>query len=289
MNIRVLVAMSALSVSVAAPAEKPVVVLVGDSIRLGYAPIVAERLKDVATVVSTPENGGDSANVLKHLDEWVISKRPAVVHFNAGLHDLKTNRKTGAKQVKLDDYRKNLDEIVRRLDQETTARLVFATTTPIVDERHQARKGDFDRSEADVVTYNQAAQKILAKTSIVAIDDLHALILELGPERAVRADGTHFTPAANVVLGERVARAVRQALEGVAVTRAAVCRRARSRPKSTASSTIPSGKQPLSSTSFPRSGAMARVEPTLKHDFLWDDDALYFAGTMADREVRRGW
>ena len=47
----------------------PRIVLVGDSIRLGYAPRVAARLEGKAVVVSPPENGGDSANVLAHLEE----------------------------------------------------------------------------------------------------------------------------------------------------------------------------------------------------------------------------
>src|SRR5262245_36573808 len=57
--------------------DLPVVVLVGDSIRMGYAPAVAERLKGKARVVSPEENGGDSANVLEHLDAWVIAHKPA--------------------------------------------------------------------------------------------------------------------------------------------------------------------------------------------------------------------
>ena len=51
----------------------PVVVLIGDSIRMGYAPVVAEKLKGVAEVVSAAENGGDSRNVLKNLDAWAIA------------------------------------------------------------------------------------------------------------------------------------------------------------------------------------------------------------------------
>ena len=60
----------------------PRVVLVGDSIRLGYAPRVAERLAGKAVVISPAENGGDSANVLAHLDEWVLRQKPDVIHLN---------------------------------------------------------------------------------------------------------------------------------------------------------------------------------------------------------------
>src|SRR5262245_20817742 len=63
-------------------AELPRVVLIGDSIRLGYAPRVAARLSGKAVVVSPTENGGDSASVLAHLDEWVLREKPDVVHLN---------------------------------------------------------------------------------------------------------------------------------------------------------------------------------------------------------------
>ena len=89
----------------------PVVVLIGDSIRMGYAPVVAEKLKGVAEVVSAAENGGDSGNVLKNLDAWAIAPKPAVIHFNAGLHDLKADKKTGAHQVELDAYRNGKEQM----------------------------------------------------------------------------------------------------------------------------------------------------------------------------------
>src|SRR5437764_13752234 len=111
------------------PAGLPKVVLVGDSIRLGYAPRVAARLEGKAVVVSPPENSGDSANVLAHLDEWVLRQKPDVVHLNCGLHDLKRSRKDGRHQVELDRYEANLRQIVARIRERTDAALVFADTT----------------------------------------------------------------------------------------------------------------------------------------------------------------
>src|SRR5262245_46150553 len=77
----------------------PKVVLIGDSIRLGYAPLVAKKLEAKAVVVSPPPNGGDSANVLKNLGEWVLREKPDLVHFNCGLHDLKLAKATKVHQV----------------------------------------------------------------------------------------------------------------------------------------------------------------------------------------------
>jgi hypothetical protein len=95
------------------------VVLIGDSIRLGYAPRVIERLRGRAVVVSPPANGGDSSNVLAHLDEWVLRQQPDVVHLNCGLHDLKRSRADGGHQVEVDRYAENLRRIVARIRGET--------------------------------------------------------------------------------------------------------------------------------------------------------------------------
>src|SRR5918912_728842 len=141
----------------------PRVMLVGDSIRLGYAPRVAARLAGKAIVVSPPENGGDSANVLAHLDEWVLRERPDVVHLNCGLHDLKRSKADRRHQVELDRYAENLRRIVARIRDGSDAALVFADTTPILDERHARRGTDFDRTEAAVRRYNAAAVAVMTE------------------------------------------------------------------------------------------------------------------------------
>src|SRR5262245_32514961 len=96
-------------------AELPKVVLIGDSIRIGYAPVVAKKLAGRAEVISPEPNGGDSANVLKNLEVWVVKAKPALVHVNCGLHDLKKAKKDGSYQVPLDAYDKNLRELITRL------------------------------------------------------------------------------------------------------------------------------------------------------------------------------
>src|SRR5688572_14379048 len=151
----------AILVSNAAAQESalPKVVLVGDSIRMGYAPLVAKALDGKAIVVSPTPNGEDSGNVLRNLDEWVIKEKPDVVHINAGLHDLKL--KDRSYQVPLVEYEKNLKTMLERIRKETKAKVIFATTTPIVDELHAQRKAGFDRFEADVQKYNIAALSIM--------------------------------------------------------------------------------------------------------------------------------
>src|SRR5688500_10479630 len=123
-------------ISSAAAQEKrlPIVVLIGDSIRIGYAPLVARLLDGKVIVISPKPNGEDSGNILRNLDEWVLKEKPDVVHLNAGLHDLKL--KDQNYQVPLAEYEKNLKTILERIQKGTNAKVIFATTTPIVDTLH---------------------------------------------------------------------------------------------------------------------------------------------------------
>jgi lysophospholipase L1-like esterase len=196
--------------SVAAQEQSlPKVVLVGDSIRIWYAPLVARRLEGRAIVVSAKPNGEDSGNVLKNLDEWVIRENPDVVHINAGLHDLKLTDK--AYQVPLAEYEKNLKAIVERIRKETHAKIIFATSTPILDDLHAQRKAGFDRFEADVQKYNAAAVAVM-KQARVPVNDLHKLIEDGGKEKLMGPDGTHYTPAGYEMLAAAVTNSILSSL-----------------------------------------------------------------------------
>ena len=89
------------------------------------------------------------------LDGWLADAKPVVVHFNCGLHDLKFGKKTKTHQVPLDEYEKNLRGSSRG-SAKATPHVVFATTTPIIDDRHAGRKADFDRFDKDVKALQRA-------------------------------------------------------------------------------------------------------------------------------------
>jgi dienelactone hydrolase/lysophospholipase L1-like esterase len=189
----------------------PKVVLLGDSIRMGYAPLVAKRLAGKAVVVSPRENGGTSANLLRNVERWCLREKPAVVHFNCGLHDLKLDKKTKQHQVELPQYKENLKELVVRLQKETTAALIFADTTPIIDARHAKRKATFNRFEADVQRYNAAALGVMKQCG-VPVNDLHWVVTRQNVEQMLGPDGTHYTPAGCELLADAVADSVLRAL-----------------------------------------------------------------------------
>jgi lysophospholipase L1-like esterase len=194
--------------------DLPTVVLLGDSIRLSYAPIVVKQLAGKANVVSPKANGGDSANVLKHLDEWAIRAQPAIVHFNCGIHDVKKSKTTGKFQVSPDDYEANLRKIVKRLRKETKAKVVFALTTPLIDER--AAKGradkDYELLDASAEQYNQIARRVMQELD-VPVNDLRAALGDQAEQaRLIGGDGVHFTAQGSEKLGAAVASFVSKQL-----------------------------------------------------------------------------
>ena len=47
-------------------------VLIGDSIRMGYQDEVRRQLPTEVEIFTPTQNGGDSRNVKSHLKEWVL-------------------------------------------------------------------------------------------------------------------------------------------------------------------------------------------------------------------------
>jgi len=183
------------------------VALIGDSIRMGYQATVIEQLTGLAEILSPESNGGDSRNVLAHLDEWVTELRPDIVHLNCGLHDIKREFATLEQtQVPLAEYRQNLEAIFRRIT-DTGAVLIWATTTPVNQERHHATKG-FDRFEDDVYAFNEAALEVAGRFNL-PVDDLYTVVIQAGRDDLLGADGVHFLPPGYQVLGATVANFLR--------------------------------------------------------------------------------
>jgi lysophospholipase L1-like esterase/dienelactone hydrolase len=190
--------------------ELPRILLLGDSIRLGYAPEVKKILANKAEVISFAPNGGDTANMLKNLESWLEKAKPSIVQINCGLHDLKLDQKTKQYQVPLDAYASNLEKIITTI-QKVTSNILFASTTPIEDARHSSRKANFDRLEADVLKYNVTALQVMNRLNI-PVNDLHRIVIDGGMETMLGKDGTHYTPAGYRRLAEAVSDSLQRQL-----------------------------------------------------------------------------
>ena len=185
----------------------PKVVLVGDSIRLGYAPGSPSGLRARPSSSARRRMAATARTCSPTSTSGSLRQKPDVVHLNCGLHDLKRSKTDGHHQVELDRYAENLRRIVARIREGTDAALVFADTTPILDERHARRGADFDRTEADVRRYNAAAIAVMGELG-VPVHDLHWVVEQGGPETMLGPDGTHYTAAGSDRLAEAVADCV---------------------------------------------------------------------------------
>ena len=144
----------------------PRVLLIGDSISIGYTVGVRNELDGIANVHRIPTNGGPTTRGLESIDAWLGEKPWDVIHFNWGLHDLKfVNDKLqlvetdkGHYQVPLEQYGKNLEKLVLRLMQ-TDAKLIWRNTTPVP-------VGAKGRIPGDAAKYNQVAAEIMKKHNI---------------------------------------------------------------------------------------------------------------------------
>ena len=174
----------------------PRVLLIGDSISMGYTLPVRALLKGKANVHRIPANGGPTVNGLKNLKAWLGTGKWDVVHFNFGIHDMKF-MEPGKQQVPPEAYEKNLRELVKQL-QATGAKLIWATTTPIPDgELNPPRT--FDK----VPAYNAIATRVMTEHG-VTINDLNGAITpHLG--KLQNPKDVHFNAAGSEFLAKEVA------------------------------------------------------------------------------------
>ena len=156
------------------------------------------------------ENCGDSASVLEHLDDWVISREADIIHLNCGLHDMKRVTPAGPCQVPLDQYRENLRAIFSRIRDAASVTLIWATVTPVNEEHHQANKS-FTRLARDVDDYNRAALETCRQYEL-AVNDLEKTAHDGGLDAILSIDGVHFLDEGYRLLGAAVAQAVARRL-----------------------------------------------------------------------------
>jgi len=195
----------------------PKVLLIGDSISIGYTPVVQQLLKGVADVSHPGGNCQFTGYGLKNIQHWLGTQQWAVVHFNFGIWDTHLLYDTNGLMVSSEsgpqpmpgthlrytpaEYRDNLAKLVTILEG-TGAKLIWASTTPVT-----ARKG---ARFNDILTNNVNAATLMQAHNI-AIDDLYTFVLPNVKEWQL-ADGCHFRKEGSAQIGKQVADTIQQAL-----------------------------------------------------------------------------
>jgi len=179
--------------------------IIGDSISIHYGPYLEQFLRgtieysrkegeeEALLDLDHPQgaNGGDSSMVLSFLKASVQDGRIGadLMLINCGLHDIKTDPVSGAKQVPLEQYEKNLRGIIEVVTG-TGIHMVWIRTTPCDEAVHNPPGGNgVLRFKADCAAYNAAADRIMKDAGVPCID-LHGFTANLGPD--LYCDHVHF-------------------------------------------------------------------------------------------------
>ncbi|MBI4626576.1 MAG: SGNH/GDSL hydrolase family protein [Verrucomicrobia bacterium] len=196
----------------------PRVLLIGDSVSVGYTLALRKELAGTANLHRPPANCGSTKTGLRDLDKWLGEGRWDVIHFNWGLHDLgyrfteDSNRDANGTYARPDngghqhvppaEYEKNLRALVYRLKR-TGAKLIFATTTPVPADLNAYVK-------ASELPYNEVAKKVMREEGVTTNDLWAFATPQLG--QIQQGGNPHFTAKGSAALAREVARAITAAL-----------------------------------------------------------------------------
>jgi len=218
--------------SFTADPKLPNVLIMGDSISIGYTRQVREKLTGKANVYrpmvsktgkasayrsmngNGPDNCGDTTVGLTNIDGWLGQQKWDVIHFNWGLWDLCYRNPQSKEQGNRDkvggklstppaDYEKNLEQLVTRLEA-TGAKLIWANTTVVP-------AGEVGRFVGDDEKYNAIAARVMRKHGI-ATDDLFTLSKGFAGKLSTKAGDVHYTAEGYEKLANQVAATIESSL-----------------------------------------------------------------------------
>jgi len=184
----------------------PQVLIIGDSISLGYMKPLVKMLEGKAVVRHNPGNAGHTGMGLANIKRYIAKGDWDVIHFNWGLWDLcyrnpksknqgRRDKVNGKVTHTLEQYEANLRELVKEL-KTTDAKLIWGSITPVPD-------GEAGRIKGDDLKYNAVAAKIMAENQI-PVNDLHAHMTKRLKDFEKKGD-VHYSAAGSKYLAKKVA------------------------------------------------------------------------------------
>ena len=190
------------------------VLLIGDSIRMGYDKYVKNYLADSCEVYYPKDNCRFAQYTLRHLCDWksalALGDDLDLVHWNVGLWDTLELYDDGC-LTPLEFYAFFMEKICKRIKVIfPKAKVVFATSTPVLENRfpnpHFSK-----RLNSNVRKYNDIATEICSKNGFI-INDLYSLV-ENVPEKYY-SDMTHlYTPEGTQLLTDAVIQVICSTLD----------------------------------------------------------------------------
>jgi lysophospholipase L1-like esterase len=194
-----------------APRKKKILII-GDSISIGYTPFVEQALADVAEVVHNKGNAEHTGTGLKNISEWLGNEDWDIIQFNWGLWDLAYRHPDSKFQGNRDkvkgsithtpeQYRINLDSLVQIL-KKTDAKLIFVTTSYVPE-------NEAGRFMKDPEIYNKIAKEVMKKNGI-AVNDIFAKTKSTHKKYGKGSDDVHYTPEGYKKIATFIVRMLRK-------------------------------------------------------------------------------
>ena len=167
------------------------VLIIGDSISMGFMPYVEKAISQDILVKHNPGNAASTINGIENLEYWLEPNHWDLILFNSGLHDLVYKNEhgeydtvKGKVSVPIDSYKKNLEIILAKLIK-TKARIIFINTTMVP-------ANSYGRKMEDPAKYNEAANEVMKENGIEVLD-LYTLSLAIYPLYHNKAREVHYS------------------------------------------------------------------------------------------------
>jgi hypothetical protein len=187
--------------------EKPKILIIGDSISIGYTPFVKEALSSKFDVYHNRGNAQNTGTGMDSISKWIEKEDWDIIQFNWGLWDLcyrnpesknfgNRDKVTGKITFSIVDYKSNLDSIIKILKAKTKAKLVFVTTTYVPE-------NEVGRFRNDAIKYNEAAKEIMKKNNI-PINDIYAKSIDIHKQFGLGSDNVHYKPEGYIELSKLI-------------------------------------------------------------------------------------
>lgn len=194
----------------------PSVLLLGDSIRLGYQESVQRLLAPNADVIFPEENGRDCTFTLWQANQ--IFKRQQdqfdVIHWNNGYWDMNVEAPMTEALHPVNEYAYYLKRMVKFF-REHTRYLIFANSLPVEREGagldNSGTGAEIHYQNEWVKMYNQVADEVM-QTELVTVNDLYSVCAKQ-PGYYKCADHLHLNDEGNNVVANEIANLISAALQ----------------------------------------------------------------------------
>lgn len=196
--------------------KKAKILIVGDSISIGYTPFVQEQLVNRADVFHNPGNAKHTAYGLENISSWIQDGEWDIIQFNWGLWDLcyrhpesktqgQRDKVNGTITFNREDYESQLEAIVKLMQEKSDAKLIFVTTTYVP--RHEA-----GRFKKDAKKYNRIARRVMKRNGVI-INDIYKASKRIHKEYGKGNDDVHYTLAGYEALGQHILDFLKQEIK----------------------------------------------------------------------------